>query len=379
MTIQGNETSGPAGPVTRSQTRVITADNSAEAIHNHLPIASEPPLSEPPESEQHTMSDNGNQREENEESSSGKLNIPALKAHQRLKDPSGYTHWTLDMKALFRKAGVYPVMKDLFTLLATNPEKGLTEDQIKKLKKPVDWDDNSKEMDDIIEADAIISASIDSKMSTKVHEVNDPITKWIRLQRACVGSGATQLQNLVHELNTMKSSDHKTAEAFVDAFETTREKLVRLGRKVSDTEYASQFIFAVAEEHPSWANRTRSDIQKAGTVDLDDLQQDFIDECKLLSREKTSLTSEKNNGKGKKKRNRGECPYKDHSAEACWVKDPSKRNNRAKWANVGNPKANKDSKKDSKDVKSDAKKGAELTNLISEDHDLSNSIKVYLY
>lgn len=54
------------------------------------------------------------------------------------------------------------------------------------MTRSIDFDETGTAMDETIEVDAMIEASISRKMAIQVHGVNDPVTKWLLLQRFCI-------------------------------------------------------------------------------------------------------------------------------------------------------------------------------------------------
>ena len=262
--------------------------------------------------------------------SDSKAKVPkGLADHQRLKGPDNYPQWTTAMKMAFYTYDCYDVMKPVLSMANLKAETSSS----KFSSTELDLDDRSPNMVKLINANTLILASISEKAQSYCQGLNDPIAAWKKLEAWCQGTGPVQRQVAQREMNTLKSGDFKTADDFVNKFESLRLRLKTLGRDQTDDFWIDQFICSAEDQFPSWAADHRRALRfNPSQATLAAIQSDLADEAKNKAKppksdEMTAFAS-KNKGKGKgKKQGRkrykpGECPHTNHPADKCWIDHP---------------------------------------------------------
>ena len=286
-----------------------------------------------------------------------------LAEHQRLKGPENYPQWTAAMQMAFYSYNCYKVMTPAFSPATTNESetksgKSHSTSTSTSLPTKLDLNDRSERMVQLINAHSLILSSISEKAQSYCQGLNDPIAAWRKLEAWCQGTGPVQRQVSQRELNALKSGDFKTADEFVNKFESLRLRLKTLGRDYSDDYWIDQFICSAEDQYPSWASDHRRALRfNPDQITLMAVQTDLIDEAKnkvkpprsgeltaYASNKKGKKGKEEKKGKGKKKYKPGECPHTNHKPEDCWVDHPEKRPKRDSHSN---PKSTESRQKNS--------------------------------
>ncbi|KAF3768412.1 hypothetical protein M406DRAFT_326880 [Cryphonectria parasitica EP155] len=140
------------------------------------------------------------------------------------------------MKRLFIEYKKFDLMKPLFVALQKKAH--LTEAEKKALAisinlvEPEDRDIQLSAVDSMIHR-----RSCGKEARSLVSYKSDPVTKWLILRDWAIGTGPVQYQELLADLQFIKSNAFKTSSEYVNAFNLLKERLTLLGRQVDEVEY----------------------------------------------------------------------------------------------------------------------------------------------
>lgn len=218
----------------------------------------------------------------------------------------------------------------------------------------VDWDNvEDPRTCKLIKAASLIDASIAHNARVMIQGIDDPRKTWHKLELWAAGSGPVQYSALLTKLNTTTSSNYKTVQEYITAFEGVQRDLKNLGRTVKEVEYTTQFIVEAVAQYPKRADRIRGTLRLGTMIHLDVAMADLRDEAALKGSQKVAESNfqieqkdrrKRGNGKKGKKATtykRGECPHKMPLRRALLGDHPDKR---PQWKVDADAKEAKDSK-----------------------------------